>query len=141
MEEAFKDVSKAFNLSTKLAFGWVSDTNRKTVEQGAKIEDNQKGIQSNQEQIQNNVSEISGANACIELHEDRIARLEEKVKEQENTLLFQGQLVERLEGQLQHSEGTVQELMSRIDILTQPVTLTHLPVQYVSSIPPEQFLG
>ena len=107
MEEAFKDVSKAFNLSTKLAIGWVSDTNRKTVEQGAKIEDNQKGIQSNQEQIQNNVTEISGAKACIELHEDRIARLEEKVKEQENTLLFQGQLVERLEGQLQHSEGTV----------------------------------
>ena len=25
--------------------------------------------------------------------------------------------------------------------MTQPVTLTHLPVNYVSSIPPEQFLG
>ena len=128
MEEAFKDVSKAFNLSTKLAFGWVSDTNRKTLEQGVKREDNQKGIQSNKEQIQSNATEISRAKACIEIHEDRIARLEEKIKEQENVLLFQGQLVERLEGQLQHSEGTVQELMSRIDILTQPVTLTHLPV-------------
>ena len=66
---------------------------------------------------------------------DRIARLEEKVKEQENTLIFQGQLVEKLEGQLQHSEGMVQELMSRINILSQPV-YTHLPVQFVSPIPP-----
>ena len=69
IEEAFKDISKAFDLSTKLAFSWVSNTNRKTVEQGAK--------------------------ACIELHEDRMARLDEKVKEQENTLIFQGQLVEK----------------------------------------------
>jgi len=132
MEEAFKDVSKAFDLSNKLAFGWVSDTNRKTVEQGAKIEDNQKGIQSNQEQIQNNITEIYGAKACIELHKDRIARLDKKVKEQENTLLFKGQLVERLEGQLQHSEGTVQELMGRINILTQPVTLAS-PVSFFNS--------
>ena len=85
-----------------------------------------------------NVTEISGAKAGIEVHEDRIARLEEKIKELENVLLIQGQLSERLEAQLQHSDATVQELRGRIEILAQPVTLTHLPVQHVSQ---EQFLG
>ena len=121
MEGAFEDVSKAFDLLTKLAFSWVNDTNRRTVEQGVKVEDNQKSIQSNKEQIQSNSTEISSAKAFIELHEDRITRVQEQVKEQENTLIIQGQLMERLEGQLQQSEGMVQELRSRIDILSQPV--------------------
>ena len=66
------------------------------MEQGVKVEDNQKSIQSNKELIQGNVTKISSAKAFIELHEDKITRLEEQVKEQENTLIIQGQLVEKL---------------------------------------------
>ena len=61
------------------------------MELGAKIEDNRKNIHGIQERITSNVTEISGAKAGIEVHEDRIARLEEKIKELENTLLIQGQ--------------------------------------------------
>ena len=75
-----------------------------------------------------NVTEISGAKAGIEVHEDRIARLEEKIKELENTLLIQGQQAERLGAHLQLSDVTVQELRERIKTLSQPVTLTQLPV-------------
>ena len=98
MEEAFEDVSKAFDLLTKLAFNWVNNTNWRTVEHGVKVEDNQKSIQRNKERIQENTTKISSAKACIELHEDRITWLEEQVKEQENTLIIQGQWVEKLEG-------------------------------------------
>ena len=80
MEGAFKDASKAFDISTKLALGWVSDARKRIVELGAKIEDNRKNIHGIQERITNNVTEISGAKAGIEVHEDRIARLEEKIR-------------------------------------------------------------
>ena len=107
MEDTFKEASKVFKNSTKLTFSWLNNTNRQNVEQGVKEEENQKSIQSNKERIQGNATKISSAKTFIELHEDRITHLEEEVKEHETTLIIQGQLVKKLEGQLQQSEGTV----------------------------------
>ena len=57
-------------------------------------------------------------------------------------MIIQGQLVEKLEGQLQQQDGTIQELRNRIDILSQLVH-DQLPVQFISpiSMDPGQFLG
>ena len=100
MEAAIEETARSFENTSKLAFSWLKDTDRQTLEQGVKVEDNQKSIQDNKERIQGNATEIFSVKALLELHEDKIGRLEEQVKEQENTLIIQGQLVEKLEGQL-----------------------------------------
>ena len=46
IEGAFRDTSRTFDISTKLAVGWLSETRRKIVDLGAKIEDNCKNIHS-----------------------------------------------------------------------------------------------
>ena len=85
------------------------------------MEDNQKSIQDNKERIQGNATEIFSVKALLELHKDNIGCLEEQVKEQENTLIMQGQMVEKLEGQLKQMDGRIQELSDRIDVLSQPI--------------------
>ena len=72
------------------------------------------------------------------MHEDRITRLEERIKELQEALQIQGQQAERLGAHLQLGDVSVQELKERIEkieALSQPVTIS---VPYVSQ---EQYLG
>ena len=71
------------------------------MELGAKVEDNQKSSQDNRERIQGNSTKLIWIKAHLELHEDKLGWLEEQFKEQDNTLITQGKLVERLEEQVQ----------------------------------------
>ena len=72
MESAIEETARVFESMSKLAFSYLKDTNRQTVEQGAKVEDNQKSIQDNKERIQGNATEIFSVKALLELHEDKI---------------------------------------------------------------------
>ena len=54
------------------------------------MEANQKNIQDNKERIQGNATEIFSVKAILELHEDKIGRLEEQVKKEEKALIIQG---------------------------------------------------
>ena len=72
MENAIEETARVFENTSKLAFSYLKDTNRQTVEQGAKVEDNQKSIQDNKERIQGNATEINSVKAFFELHEDKL---------------------------------------------------------------------
>ena len=97
------------------------------MELGAKVKDNQKSSQNNRERIQGNSHKLVSVKAHLELHEDK----------QENTLITQGKLVERLEEQAQQQAGTIQKLRNKIEILSQPV-YHQLPAQYLYPVPTDQ---
>ena len=101
MESFIDKTARAFASTSKLVVKYLKDTNRQIVELGAKVEDNQKSSQNNKERIQGNSHELVSVKAHLELHEDKLGRLDEQFKEQENTLITQGKLVERLEEQAQ----------------------------------------
>ena len=58
MESAIEETARVFESMSKLAFSYLKDTNRQTVELGAKVEDNQKSSQDNKERIQGNATEL-----------------------------------------------------------------------------------
>ena len=77
MEAAIEETARSFKNTSKLAFSWLKDTNRQTLEQGVKVEYNQKSIQDNKERIWGNATKIFSVKALIELQEDKIGCLEE----------------------------------------------------------------
>ena len=100
---------------------------------GSRIEDNHKNIHGLQEQVTSNVTEISGTKANIEVHEDRIARLEERIKE-----LQKAHQTEIIGAHQLLGDVSVQELKERIEkieALAQRVTISD---PYISQ---EQYKG
>ena len=90
IEEAFKEATRTFEVSNQLTVDWFGEARRRIGDVGSKIETNRKNIHGLQEQVTSNVTEISGTKANIEVHEDRIARLEERIKELQEALQTQG---------------------------------------------------
>ena len=99
IEEAFKEATRTFEVSNQLTVDWFGEARRRIGDVGSKIEANRKNIHGLQEQVTSNVTEISGTKANIEVHEDRIARLEERIKELQEALQTQGQQAERIGAQ------------------------------------------
>ena len=119
-----------------MAFSWLKDTNSLALEQEAKVGENKKNIQDNKERIQGNVTEIFSVKANQKLNEDKIECLEGQVNEQENALIIQGQMMEKLEEQMKQKDKRIQALSDRINVLSQPV-YQEIPVQYISPISPD----
>ena len=72
MESVIDDTARAFKSMSKSVFSYLKDTNRQTVELGAKVEDNQKSSQDNKERIQGKSTELVSVKAFLELHEDKL---------------------------------------------------------------------
>ena len=138
IEGAFRDAARTFDISTQLTVEWLNDARRKIVDLGSTIEDNHKNIHGLQEQVTSNVTEISGTKANIEVHEDKIARLEERIKELQKAHQTQGQQTEIIGAHQLLGDVSVQELKERIEkieALAQPVTISD---PYISQ---EQYKG
>ena len=65
----------------------------------SKIEANQKKLHGLQQQTDGSITDIAGCRARIQVHEDRISQLEEKLQELLDTLWMQAQLAENLRAQ------------------------------------------
>ena len=72
MDSVIDDTAIAFESTSKSVFSYLKDTNRPTVELGAKVKDNQKSSQDNRERIQGNSTELISVKAFLELHEDKL---------------------------------------------------------------------
>ena len=81
-----------------MAFSWLKDTNNLALEHKTKVGENKENIQNNKENIQGNVTEIFCLKTNQELQEDKIGSLEGQIRNQETTLSFQEQKLEKFEG-------------------------------------------
>ena len=65
---------------------WFGEARRRIRDVGSKIESNRKKLHGLQEQATSSITEISGCKASIEVHEDRITKLEERLQELQDAI-------------------------------------------------------
>ena len=137
IEKAFKEATRTFEVSNQLTVEGFREARRRIGDVGSKIEANRKNVHGLQERVTSNVTEISGCKANIEVHEDRITRLEERIKELQEAFQTQGQQAERIGAQQLLSDVAVREFKERVEKLeavAQPATIS---VPYISK---EQYI-
>ena len=99
IEESYKEATWIFEASNQLTLEWFGEARRRIGDVGSKIESNCKKLHGLQEQATSSVTEISGCKAGIEVHEDRITKLEERLQELQDALGMQGHQAENLGAQ------------------------------------------
>ena len=79
IEKSYREAISSFKASNQLTLDWFGESKRRIVDIASKIEANRKKLHGLQQQTDGSVTEISGCKARIEVHEDRIFKLEEKL--------------------------------------------------------------
>ena len=99
IEESYKEATRTFKASNQLTLEWFGEARKRIGDVGSKIESNRKKLHGLQEQANSSVTEISRCKAGIEVHEDRITKLEERLQELQDAIRTQGQQAENLGAQ------------------------------------------
>ena len=131
IEEAFKEATRTFEVSNQLTLECFGEAKRRIGDVGSKIESNRKKLHGLQEQATSSVTEISGCKAGIEVHEDRITKLEERLQELQDPLRTQGQQAENLGAQQLLDGVAVWEVKDRVDKLEAVAQTVTISVPYI----------
>ena len=114
IEESYKEATRTFEASNQLTLEWFREARRRIGDVGSKIESNRKKLHGLQEQATSSIIEISGCKARIEVDEDRIIKLEERLQELQDALRMQGQQAENLGAQQLLDGVAVREIKDRV---------------------------
>ena len=79
IEKSYKEAISSLEASNQLTLDWFGESKRRIMDVASKIEANRKKLHRLQQQMDSSVTEISGCKAGIEVHEDQITKLEEKL--------------------------------------------------------------